>query len=197
MFYKKNTVTSIDYIIVGLGNPGKKYEGTRHNAGFMAIDKIAEDFDVKVSKLKFKGITGQCRIGDKNILLLKPDTFMNLSGQSVIEAMNFYKLTCDRVLIIFDDISLEPGAMRIRKKGRDGGHNGMKNIIYLSGKDEFPRIKIGVGKKPHPDYDLADWVLSRFTGSEQKLINETAAKCTDAVKLIISGEIDRAMNIYN
>lgn len=198
MFFKKKEFAgSIDYIIAGLGNPGGKYENTRHNAGFICIDKIAQNNRVHVNKIKFKSLVGECRMGDKKVLLMKPSTFMNLSGQALTEAMNFYKLSPERVLVIFDDISLEPGKMRIRRKGSDGGHNGMKNIIYLSGSDEFPRIKIGVGKKPHPDYDLADWVLSRFTAAEQKLIDEAAEKTADAAGLIINGEIDKAMGLYN
>lgn len=198
MFFKKKEFsTGLDFMIVGLGNPGSKYENTRHNAGFICVDKIAEDLRVKMTKLKFKSLIGEGTIDGHKVLLMKPSTFMNLSGEAVVEAMKFYKLPPEKVLIIFDDISLEPGKMRIRRNGSHGGHNGMKNIIYLSGSDQFPRIKVGVGKKPHPDYDLAAWVLSKFTDSEMKLINEVAAKTTDAATHIMNGNIDKAMNLYN
>lgn len=193
----KSSSSSIDHIIVGLGNPGSKYENTRHNAGFICLDKIAEHFHINVTKLKFKGITGTGIIGEHKVLLMKPTTFMNLSGEAVVEAMNFYKVKPENVIVIFDDISLEPGRMRIRRSGSHGGHNGMKNIINLGGSDKFPRIKVGVGSKPHPDYDLADWVLSTFTDNEKKLIDETAEKSCDAVQLIIENNIDKAMNLYN
>ena len=136
-------------------------------------------------------------LGGKKVLLLKPSTYMNLSGQSVKEAMSFYKLPPERVLILFDDISLEPGKLRIRRKGSDGGHNGIKNILYLTGSDQFPRIKLGVGKKPHPDYNLADWVLSRFTPQEQKDLDIALENAAAAADLIVRGDIDRAMNLYN
>lgn len=199
MLFKKKEFSdsTIDFLIVGLGNPGSKYEGTRHNAGFICVDKIAENLQIKVNKLKFKSLIGSGKIGDKKALLMKPSTFMNLSGQAVVEAMNFYKLKPEQVLVIFDDISLDVGSMRIRRSGSHGGHNGMKNIIYLSGSDQFPRIKVGVGKKPHPDYDLADWVLSRFTESEMKLVSEVAEKSISAATLIMDNNIDRAMNLYN
>lgn len=201
MLFRKNnasqTPTGIDFMIVGLGNPGSRYENTRHNAGFICLDKIAETLRVPVNKIKFKGLIGEAKTEQGKILLMKPSTFMNLSGQAVAEAMQFYKLTPDRVLVIFDDISLEPGKMRIRRKGSDGGHNGMKNIIYLTGSDEFPRIKVGVGKKPNPEYNLADWVLSRFTEAERKEIDAVAEKCCGAFPHIMAGDIERAMNLYN
>ena len=150
-----------------------------------------------MTKLKFKSLVGEATIDGKKVLLMKPSTFMNLSGEAVVEAMKFYKLPPEKVLIIFDDISLEPGKMRIRRNGSHGGQNGMKNIIYLSGSDQFPRIKVGIGKKPHPDYDLAAWVLSKFTDSDMKLISEVAAKATDAATHIMNGNIDKAMNLYN
>lgn len=198
MFFQKKTfASSVDFMIVGLGNPGSKYENTRHNAGFICIDKIAESLHTKINKIKFKSLVGEARTENGKILLMKPSTFMNLSGQAVVEAMNFYKLTPDRVLIIFDDISLEPGRMRIRRKGSDGGHNGMKNIIYLSGSDAFPRIKVGVGKKPNPEYNLADWVLSQFTESDRKGIDTVAENCCKAFPYIMEGDIDRAMSLFN
>lgn len=187
----------VDFMIVGLGNPGKQYENTRHNAGFLAVDTIAQKHHTDIKRIKFKGLVGECSLGGKKALLLKPSTFMNLSGQSVREAMQFYKLPPEKVLVIFDDINLEPGKLRIRRKGSDGGHNGMKNIIYLSGSDQFPRIKLGVGKKPHPDYNLADWVLSRFTEKEHKDLATALENAAAAAELIAKGDMDRAMNLYN
>lgn len=199
-FSRKGTVAPsgpIEFLIAGLGNPGKQYENTRHNAGYMAVDTIAEKNHGEIKRVRHKGLTGECRLGGKRVLLLKPSTFMNLSGQSVLEAMRFYKLPPEQVLILFDDINLAPGKLRIRRKGSDGGHNGMKNIIYLSGSDQFPRIKIGVGQKPRPDYDLADWVLSRFTPQETADLSPALQTAAAAAELIVKGEIDRAMNLYN
>lgn len=186
----------VEFLIVGLGNPGRQYENTRHNAGFITLDVIAEKAGARVDRLKFKGLCGEGMLGGKKVLLLKPSTFMNLSGQSVQEAMAFYKLPPEKVLVIFDDISLEPGRLRIRRKGSDGGHNGIKNIIYLSGKDTFPRIKMGVGKKPNPNWDLADWVLSHFTEDELKALQDAAERAASAAELIVQGKIDEAMNRY-
>ncbi len=194
MFANKS---SYDFIVVGLGNPGKKYELTRHNAGFIALDFIAEKYNAKINKLKFKSLIGDCVIANKKVLLLKPDTFMNLSGEAVTQAMNFYKIPPENVIIILDDISLDVSRMRIRRKGSDGGQNGMKNIIYLSGKDNFPRVKIGIGKKPHPEYDLADWVLSKFTDKEKDDIGKVCNDTVSAVELMVSGQFDKAMNLYN
>lgn len=187
----------VEYLIVGLGNPGRQYEGTRHNAGFLVLDKLAEQLGARINRLKFKALTADTEIGGKRVLLIKPQTFMNLSGQSVQEAMRFYKIPPEKTIIIFDDISLPPGRLRIRKKGSDGGHNGMKNIIYLSGKDTFPRVKMGVGAKPRPDYNLADWVLSHLTEPEYHSLLEAAGKACDAVKLMVEDKTDQAMNRFN
>lgn len=187
----------VEFIIAGLGNPGKEYEGTRHNAGFMAVDRLCEKLHADMRRIRFKGVTGECSLGGKHVLLLKPGTFMNLSGQSVREAMGFYKVPPERTLIIFDDINLPPGKLRVRRKGSDGGHNGMKNIIYLSGSDQFPRIKLGVGQKPHPDFNLADWVLSRFSAADLKALDAALDSAAAAAELIVRGETDRAMNLYN
>ena len=187
----------VEFLIVGLGNPGKEYENTRHNAGFMALDALADKVGAQVTRIKFKGLTGEASLGGKKVLLLKPSTFMNLSGQSVTEAMAFYKLPPEKVLILCDDVNLEPGQLRIRRKGSDGGQNGVKNILYLSGSDQFPRIKIGVGKKPRPDYDLAHWVLSRFTPRDLDALAPALDHAAHAAELIVAGEIDRAMNMYN
>ncbi len=197
MFFKKKIPQSVDFIVVGLGNPGKKYENTRHNAGFIALDVMAEKLGVSINRIKYKGLCHIAKIGDKKVLLLKPSTFMNLSGQSVVEAMNFYKIPPERCIIIYDDISLDVGKMRIRRSGSHGGQNGMKNIIYLSGRDNFPRIKIGIGKKPHPDYDLADWVLSGFTKDDTPKMKEVFDNAFEAVKLMVEENTDKAMNMYN
>lgn len=198
LFSSRSTVPAgpVEFLIVGLGNPGRQYENTRHNAGFITLDVIAEKAGARVDRIKFKGLCGEGMLGGKKVLFLKPSTFMNLSGQSVQEAMSFYKLPPEKVLVIFDDISLDPGKLRIRRKGSDGGHNGIKNIIYLSGKDTFPRIKMGVGKKPNPGWNLADWVLSRFTEDEQKALLDAAGKAASAAELIVQGNIDKAMNLY-
>lgn len=193
---RDNAPVGAGWLIAGLGNPGPKYDLTRHNAGFMVVDALAERFGCDMRRVKFKGLYGKCKIAGEDAVLLKPSTFMNLSGQSVTEAMNFFHIPPERVLLVFDDISLDVGRMRIRLKGSDGGHNGVKNIIYLSGSDRFPRVKIGVGHKPE-GWDLANWVLSRFSGDEQKLLDAVAKNAGDAVELILSGQPDKAMNRFN
>ena len=194
---KKFSSSGVDYLIVGLGNPGREYENTRHNCGFDAIDKLADKYDCQVKKLRFKSLTGECRIGGRKCLLMKPSTFMNLSGQAVVEAINFYKLDPSQIIVIFDDISLDVGKMRIRQKGSDGGHNGMKNIIYLTGSDMFPRIKVGVGKKPHPDYDLKDWVLGKFSQADRKTIETVLDNTVEAVELMVTDKTSDAMQKFN
>lgn len=186
-----------EYIIVGLGNPGEKYQGTRHNAGFMTLDKLAEKCGVQIKKMRFKALTEITAVGGVPCLLMKPTTFMNNSGEAVVEAMNFYKIPAERVIICYDDISLEPSHIRIRRKGSDGGHNGIKSVIYLTGFDTFPRVKIGVGAKPHKDYNLADWVLSRFSEEEMKLMNEGTDKAVSSLELMVQGKTDEAMNKFN
>ena len=187
----------MEYLIAGLGNPGVQYECTRHNAGFLALDRLAEKHGVKIDRLKFKSLCGDVMLGDKRCLLMKPSTYMNNSGEAVVEAMNFYKIPIERVIVVFDDISLEPSHLRIRRKGSDGGHNGIKSILYLTGSDQFPRVKIGVGKKPRPDYDLAAWVLSKFTDKELEQMNTAFDNAAAAVELMVSGQIDQAMSRYN
>ena len=187
----------MEYIIAGLGNPGRKYENSRHNAGWMTIDYLAEKMGVKVDRIKFKSTCGDGTLAGKRVLLLKPQTFMNRSGEAVVEAMGFYKIPPERVIVLFDDISLPPGKIRIRRKGSDGGHNGMKNIIYLSGKDAFPRVKIGVGAKPGPEWDLADWVLSSFSDAEAKEMGGAIENAYRALELMVRGDIDGAMGQYN
>ena len=186
-----------EYIIAGLGNIGEKYQNTRHNAGFMMIDAFAEQHGAKFGKHQFKSNTAMAECGGIRCLLLKPDTFMNLSGQAVTEAMQFYQIPPEHVIVIYDDINLGVGELRIRKKGSDGGHNGMKNIIYLSGADTFPRIRVGIGQKPHPDYDLADWVLSAFSPAERDTLADTAKTVCEALSLMIEGKTDLAMNRFN
>ncbi len=194
---KQRPAGPVDFLIVGLGNPGREYENTRHNAGFMAVDRIAGKMGVKIDRLKFQSLCAEGTLAGRRVLLLKPSTFMNLSGQAVREAASFYKIPMEKTLVFMDDISLEPGRVRIRRKGSDGGHNGIKNIIYLTGSDQFPRVKIGVGAKPHPDYDLAKWVLSRFSADERKALDGVLDHAADMAGLILSGRMDEAMNVYN
>lgn len=196
MFFKKKS-SNISWIIAGLGNPEPKYEITRHNAGFLAIDRIADNANVSIKKMKFHALIGEAELGGERCLLLKPLTYMNKSGEAIAEAMRYYQIPPERVLILFDDISLDPGKLRIRQKGSAGGHNGIKSIIEMTKSSDFPRIKIGVGKKPHPDYDLADWVLSKFKKDELPLMDEAFTNAADAAVMIVSGSIDRAMNRYN
>ena len=195
MFFKKQrSAGPVDFIVAGLGNPGKQYEGTRHNAGFMALEALAERLGVPVTRVRFKSYCGEAVIGEKRALLLMPQTFMNLSGEAVCEAMRFYKLPPERVLVMMDDISLPVGVIRLRRKGSDGGQKGMRSIITLSGSDQFPRIKLGVGAKPHPDYDLAAWVLSRFTKEEAPGMVQAAHHAAEAAELIVQGRMEEAMN---
>ena len=186
------------FAIIGLGNPGKKYETTRHNAGFMAIDALAEKYGISVTEKKHKALCGTGIINGVKVVLVKPQTFMNLSGESVGELMHFYKLDAEEdLLVIFDDISLAPGNIRIRKKGSAGGHNGIKSIIAHTGTQGFMRIKVGVGEKPS-GWDLADYVLGHFSEDEQEVIEQTIkSDIIDAVSLIASGDVDKAMNQYN
>lgn len=187
----------IEYIIVGLGNPGMEYDGTRHNAGFFTIDTLAEQLGEEINRLKFKGKTAEVTIGDKRCLLLKPTTYMNNSGEAVVQAMEFYKIQAENLIVIYDDISLEPGKLRIRRKGSHGGHNGIRSIIELTGHDNFPRIKIGVGRKPHPDYDLAKWVLGKFRKEDADKLKSAAENACECIKLMVLGKTDEAMNKFN
>lgn len=186
-----------EFIVVGLGNPGVTYENTRHNAGFMAIPALEKKYNFNVTTHKFKALTARAVIGGKNCLVMKPETYMNLSGDAVMEAMNFFKIPLNNIIVIFDDISLDVGHMRIRRKGSAGGHNGIKSIIAQCGGEDFPRIKIGVGKKPSPDYDLADWVLSKFTDDELKTLSDVDGRVCEAVELMVQGRISDAMNSFN
>lgn len=191
------TAAPVEYIIVGLGNPGKQYETTRHNAGFIMIDALSTRYSATVNRAKYKSMVGEATIGGKRVLLMKPQTFMNLSGEAVAEAANFYKLDSSRIIVISDDISLDVGKLRVRRKGSAGGHNGLKSINECIGSENYTRMKVGVGKKPHPDYDLAAWVLSNFSADEQKMLTELSATVCDGIEKIVLGDIDNAMQICN
>lgn len=186
-----------EYIVAGLGNPGREYEETRHNAGFLAIDFVAEKLGVKINRAKYNALCVEVKIGDKNVLLMKPQTYMNLSGTSICEAAAFYKIPTDRILVLCDDITQKPGKIRIRKSGSAGGHNGLKNIIVYGGSDQFPRIRIGVGEKPNPEYDLADWVTGKMPVEDKKAIEARFPDIEKAIPLILAGELDKAMCQYN
>ncbi len=190
---KKSDTGPVEFIIAGLGNVGEKYDGTRHNAGFVAIDYIAERRGVKIDRARFYSLTAECRIGECRVLLMKPTTFMNNSGTAVAEAARFYKIPPERVLILHDEISFDPGIIRIRRKGSAGGHNGLKSIIAHLSSEDFPRVKIGVGKKPSPEYDLADFVLGRFSESDRAAISSRLSDIDLAAELIVGGNIDGAM----
>ena len=198
MFFGKSKGNSgVTWLVVGLGNPGEQYENTRHNVGFQVADELAERADIPVQRLKFRALTGTAELGGEKVLLLKPVTYMNLSGEAVGEAARFYKVPPERVLVVSDDVSLPVGRLRVRRGGSAGGHNGLKSIIQHLGTDQFPRVKIGVGAKPHPDYDMADWVLGKFTGEDKKTIDEAVKRAADAVECYIRDGADRAMNRFN
>lgn len=186
-----------EYLIVGLGNPGDKYTLTRHNVGFLFIDRLADRMNIKVTKLKFKGLYGDGMVGGVRCLLLKPQTFMNLSGESVGEIAKFYKIPPQNVIVAFDDVSLNIGELRIRKKGSAGGHNGIKSIIAHLGSENFPRIKIAIGPKTHPQMDLADFVLGRITGEDEVKLADAIDRAVDAVAFMVQGKTDQAMNQFN
>ncbi len=192
-----NSDNKIKYIIAGLGNPGEKYKNTRHNVGFMALDRIAKEYNIDINLSKFQSKCGIGFIGQTKVLLLKPQTFMNESGRAVLEAMNFYKIPLENVIVLFDDISFEPGKMRIKNKGTHGGHNGIRSVINLCGEENFIRIKIGVGERPSRDWDLADWVLSSFKEEDLSKINDSINNSVNAIKLITENNIQKAMNLYN
>ena len=185
------------YIIVGLGNPGKQYQQTRHNVGFIAVDEIAKRLSIKMDKLKFKSIIGEGRAGNEKIVLAKPQTFMNLSGQAVVELMNYYKVPRENLIVLYDDIDIDVGKLRIRLKGSGGTHNGMRNIIYLLGYDDFPRFRIGVSKPKNPNYDLANYVLGKFDKSEIIDIINAIETTAEAVIYAVENTVDKAMNKYN
>ena len=188
-----NANAPIEFLIAGLGNPGKEYDRTRHNVGFVAIDAMAESLSARIDRAKYRALICEVNLGGKRGLLMKPQTFMNLSGAAIAEAASFYKIPPEKVLVLVDDISLAPGQMRIRRKGSAGGHNGLKSIIAELGSQEFPRIKLGVGQKPSPDYDLVNWVLGKMPEADEKAFLSILPDVTAAATLIVKGEIDAAM----
>ena len=194
---KREETGPVSWLIVGLGNPGDEYRSTRHNAGFMTIDEIARDIGAQVDRAKFHALTGEAVIGRVRVLLMKPMTMMNASGVAVGEAAKFYKLSPDHVLVFSDDITLAPGRLRVRARGSAGGHNGLKSIIEHLGSEDFPRIRLGVGEKPHPEMDLADWVLSNVTAPEKLSLHSAALCAEEGLKLILSGDFDRAVQLCN
>ena len=195
LFNKKSG--GVDWLLVCLGNPGDQYENTRHNAGFMVADELADRHNIPVQRLKFRALTNTITVGDQKVLLMKPVTYMNLSGEAVHEAAAFYKIPPEHILVISDEVALAPGKLRVRRSGSAGGHNGLKNIIAHLGTDQFPRIRVGVGQKPHPDYDMADWVLGKFQGEDKKAVESAVKKAADAAECLIREGVDKAMNKYN
>ena len=197
LFIKDKNAGAPQFLIVGLGNPGEKYELTRHNVGFMFIDRLADRMNGSVKKLKFKSLYGDCNVGGVRCLLCKPQTFMNLSGEAVREIATFYKIPVENIIVAFDDVSLNTGSLRIRNKGSDGGHNGIKSIVGCMGSSNFPRIKIAIGPKTHPQMDLADFVLGRITKDDEVKLADAIDKAVDAVTLMVQGKTDMAMNKFN
>lgn len=196
-FKKPAFTSSPEFLVVGLGNPDKNYTLTRHNSGYLCVDYMAEKLDFKINRIKFKSLVADTKIGSHRVIVMKPSTYMNNSGIAVREAAQFYKINSENIIVIFDDISLPVGKMRIKRKGTDGGHNGIKSIIYHLNSDTFPRVKIGIGAKPNPDYDLADWVLSKFTQKEQKELALIFDNAMSSIELIMDNNIDEAMNRFN
>ena len=188
---------AVDWLVVFLGNPGPKFAGTRHNVGFMAADKCEKATGASIRKARFKALTDEIRLGDARVLLMKPQTYMNLSGEAVGEAARFYKVPPERVLVISDDVSLPLGKLRVRGNGSAGGHNGLKNIIAHLGTDRFPRVKVGVGAPPNPEYDMADWVTGGFSASERKTIDAAVERALDAAACVVEQGVTEAQNRYN
>ena len=187
----------ITHLVVGLGNPGDKYFYTRHNAGFLALDYISQKCGAQINRSKFKALVGEATVAGKRVLLMKPQTFMNSSGEAVREAMSFYKIPIENVIVLSDDVNLDVGRMRVRKNGSDGGQKGLRSIITLTASDNFPRIRLGVGKKPHPDYDMADWVLGNLSEEDKKAIFDCFSLAYDGLEKLLVGDFDGAMQICN
>ena len=196
MFFKKDA-GGVSWLLVCLGNPGDKYENTRHNVGYMVADEMVGRQGKPIQRLKFKALTNILTISGEKVLVMKPITYMNLSGEAVRPAADFYKIPPERVLVVSDDIALPVGKLRIRQKGSAGGHNGLKSIIQHLGTDQFPRLRVGVGEKPHPDYDMAGWVLGRFQGEDKKAIDAAVKRAADAIECILAQGIDRGMGRFN
>ncbi len=190
-------LSPVTHLVVGLGNPGDKYFYTRHNAGFLAMDYISQKCGAQVNRSKFKALVGEATIAGKRALLMKPQTFMNASGDAVIEAAQFYKIPIENIIVLSDDVNLDVGRMRVRKSGSDGGQKGLRSIITRMGSDNFPRIRFGVGKKPHPDYDIADWVLGNFSDEDEKVIFECFSVAYEGLEKLLIGDIDGAMQVCN
>lgn len=197
MFFKSEKSGGAAWIVAFLGNPGAKYVNTRHNIGFITADYLAGEYNFKINKIKFRSLYAQVSLGGEKAIIMKPQTYMNLSGEAVREAADYYKIPPERCLVVFDDCALPCGKLRIRKSGSAGGHNGIKSLIARLGTEDFPRIKIGVGEKPHPDYDMVDWVLSEFSEQEKKLLRPAVISAAEAVEAILSSGLDAAMNKYN
>ena len=197
MWLRRKQDTAERFLVVCLGNPGKQYETTRHNVGFLTADVLANRWGISVRKLKFKALYAEAQLSGKRIVLLKPQTYMNLSGEAVRQAADFYKIPPERIIVIADDTALPPGRLRIRRRGSAGGHNGLKNIIAQLGTDEFPRIKIGVGLPPHPDYEMMEWVLGTPVGKEKAEVERAIGLAADAVEVLLQSGIDQAMNHFN
>ena len=196
MLFGKKT-GGVDWLVVGLGNPGDQYEHTRHNVGFAVADELAERCRVPLQRLKFRALTNTVTLGGQRGLLMKPVTYMNLSGEAVREAAAFYKVPPEHILVLSDEVALPPGKLRVRKGGSAGGHNGLKNIIAHLGSDQFPRIRLGVGQKPHPDYDMADWVLGKPQGEDKKAVEAAVVRAADAVECLLAKGPEEAMNRFN
>lgn len=188
---------AVTHLVAGLGNPGPKYEGTHHNAGFMAIDYIAEKCGVKINRAKFDALTCEAEISGCKVLLMKPQTLMNLSGKAVSEAADFYKIPPENIIVLCDDVAIAPGKIRIKRKGSDGGQRGLRSITGLIGTEDFPRIKLGTGDRPNREYDLAEWVLAKFSPADKNALTSRFDDVYNSVELIISGECEKAMNLYN
>lgn len=195
MFFGKST--GVERLVVFLGNPGEQYEHTRHNVAWDVADALAEALDVPIQRLKFKALTHVCQVGGKKTMLMKPITYMNLSGEAAGEAARFYKLTAQQVLVVCDDVALPPGKLRLRASGSAGGHNGLKSIAQHLGSEDYPRLRVGVGDKPHPDFDLADWVLARPMGEDAQAIERAVARAAKAIPLILSQGVARAQEQVN